>query len=712
MKSKIVSLLLGSALTLATGSLAFALDKTVKIGSLSDQSGVYADVGGTGSTLAAQMAAEDSRLTGKGWKIDILSGDHQNKPDIGTSIVRQWFDLDKVDVVVDVPNSGVALAVSGVVKEKNGVFIASGAASADLTNAQCSRNTVHWTYDTSMLTRSLGQSVARAGGDSWFFLTADYAFGAALERDTTAVIKANGGKVVGGIKHPLNISDFSSFLLQAQASRAKVIGLANAGGDTTNAIKQVAEFGIAAGGQKVVAFFTTMPDIKAMGLSAAQGVTLTESFYWDMNDETRTFSKRFAARMKNSAPPTMVQAGVYAGLMHYFKALEALGGNPHDGIKVVEKMKSMPTDDPLFGRGEIEFNGRAIHPAYVFEVKKPAESKGSWDLYKLVSTIPANQAFTPVDKSTCSLSKTAIVVADVPKDARPPANPDSIAKVTSAPDAKTDKPAQQSPVTAVAPPPVVAVAPPVSPPAVSRLETTKPAGRRVALVVGNASYKNMPALQNPKNDAVDVGRALKALNFETIVATDLDRTGMNDAISRFARTVTDADIALVYYSGHGMQYSGRNFLLPVDARLEGVADVNRFQLTPVEDLVDILGAAKGMQVIILDACRNNPVERDFKNKVASAPGGDRDASSTRGFSRIEVRSGLLVTYATTANSVASDGDGRNSPFTRAFLDNVATPDLEIRQMLYKVQGEVYSATNKRQLPEISSLYIGPDIRLK
>ncbi|MEK9280013.1 MULTISPECIES: ABC transporter substrate-binding protein [unclassified Bradyrhizobium] len=401
----IASFLLTTALTFAAAGVASAQDKTVKIGALSDQSGLYADLGGPGSTLAAQMAAEDSGLTAKGWKIDIVSGDHQNKPDIGTAIARQWFDVDKVDVIVDVPNSGVALAVNNVVKEKNGVYINSGAATSDLTNAQCSPNTVHWTYDTYMLAHTTGQALVKAGGDTWFFLTADYAFGAALERDTTAVITANGGKVVGGVKHPLNTPDFSSFLLQAQASKAKIIGLANAGGDTTNSIKQAAEFGIVKGGQKLAALLLFLTDVKAIGLETAQGLNFTETFYWDMNDQTRAFSKRFAERMKNNAPPTMVQAGVYAGLRHYFKALESLGGNPHDGAKVVEKMKSMPTQDELFGKGEIQPNGRTIHNAYLFEVKKPSESKGPWDFYKLVGTVPGDQAFTPLSESKCALLK-------------------------------------------------------------------------------------------------------------------------------------------------------------------------------------------------------------------------------------------------------------------------------------------------------------------
>jgi branched-chain amino acid transport system substrate-binding protein len=405
MKNGISALMLGTALTLASVGIAAAQDKTVKIGALSDQSGLYADLGGPGSTLAAQMAVEDSGLQAKGWKIDIISGDHQNKPDIGTTIARQWFDVDKVDVIVDVPNSGVALAVNNVVKEKNGVYINSGAATSDLTNAQCSPNTVHWTYDTYMLAHTTGQALVKAGGDTWFFLTADYAFGAALERDTTAVVTANGGKVVGGVKHPLNTSDFSSFLLQAQSSKAKIIGLANAGGDTTNSIKQAAEFGIVKGGQKLAALLLFLTDVKAIGLETAQGLNFTETFYWDMNDQTRAFSKKFSERMKNNAPPTMVQAGVYSSLIHYFKALEALGGNPHDGVKVVEKMKSIPTEDDLFGKGEIQPNGRTIHSAYLFEVKKPSESKGPWDFYKLIGSVPGDQAFTPLSESKCALLK-------------------------------------------------------------------------------------------------------------------------------------------------------------------------------------------------------------------------------------------------------------------------------------------------------------------
>src|SRR5437899_6157371 len=350
MKQKISALFLGTALALVA-SAALAQDKNVKVGVLTDNSGLYSDLGGAGSTLAAQMAIEDSGLVAKGWKVDVISADHQNKPDIATTIARQWIDVEKVDIFMDVLNSGVALAVNNVVKEKNSVMINTGAASSDLTNAQCSPNTVHWVYDTYMLANSTGQALVKAGGDTWYFLTADYAFGHALERDTAAVVTKSGGKVIGTVRHPLNTADFSSFLLQAQASKAKVIGMANAGGDTTNTIKQAAEFGIVAGGQKLAGLLLFITDVNALGLKVAQGLNFTETFYWDMNDQTRAFSKRFTERIKSNAPPTMVQAGVYAGLRHYFKSLEALGGNPHDGAKVVEKMKSMPTEDDLFGKG-------------------------------------------------------------------------------------------------------------------------------------------------------------------------------------------------------------------------------------------------------------------------------------------------------------------------------------------------------------------------
>jgi branched-chain amino acid transport system substrate-binding protein len=405
MKQQLSALLLGTALSFAAASGALAQDKTIKIGVLTDNSGLYSDLGGAGSTLAAQMAIEDSGLAGKGWKVDLISADHQNKPDIATSIARQWIDVEKVDIFMDVLNSGVGLAVNNVVKEKNSIMINTGAASSDLTNAQCSPNTIHWVYDTYMLANSTGQALVKSGGDTWYFLTADYAFGHALERDTTAVVVKSGGKVIGSVKHPLNTADFSSFLLQAQASKAKIIGMANAGGDTTNTIKQASEFGIVAGGQKLAGLLLFITDVHSLGLKVAQGLNFTETFYWDLNDGTRAFSKRFSEKMKNKAMPSMVQAGVYSGLVHYFKALEAMGGNPHDGAKVVAKMKEMPTDDALFGKGTIRVDGRKLHPAYLFEVKKPEESKGPWDYYKLIGTTPADQAFRPLSESACPLVK-------------------------------------------------------------------------------------------------------------------------------------------------------------------------------------------------------------------------------------------------------------------------------------------------------------------
>ena len=379
-------------------------DGMVKIGVMNDQSGTYADITGPGSTVAARMAVEDFGAAAKGMKVEIILADHQNKADVGANIARQWYESDKVDVIVDVPNSAVALAVNQITRDKGKAFLVSGAATSDLTGKACSPNTIHWTYDTWALANGTGNAIVKTGGDTWFFITADYAFGHALERDTEAVVLKNGGKVLGKVRHPLNTADFSSFLLQAQASKAKIIGLANAGGDTTNAIKQAAEFGIVKGGQNLAGLLVFLTDVHGLGLPTAQGLIFTESFYWDMNDQTRAFTKRFNERYKKN-PPTMVQAGVYSSLIHYFKALEALGGNPHDGAKVVAKMKEMPTDDALFGKGSIRADGRKIHPAYLFEVKKPSESKYPWDYYKLVATIPAEEAFIPLEKSACPLVK-------------------------------------------------------------------------------------------------------------------------------------------------------------------------------------------------------------------------------------------------------------------------------------------------------------------
>jgi branched-chain amino acid transport system substrate-binding protein len=369
---------------------------------LNDQSSLYADLGGQGSVVAAQMAVDDFGAAAKGWKVEILSADHQNKADIASNIARQWLDIDKVDAVLDVPNSAVALAINQIVREKDRVLLVSGAASSDLTGKSCSPNTVHWTYDTWALANGTGSAIVKTGGDTWFFLTSDYAFGHALERDTAAVVEKLGGKVLGKVRHPLNSSDFSSFLLQAQSSKAKIVGLANAGADTTNAIKQAAEFGVVAGGQSLAGLLVFLTDVHALGLQTAQGLIFTEAFYWDANDASRAFSKRFAPQYKG-VHPTMVHAGVYASVLHYLKAVEAL--NQDTGKEVVAQMKKTPTDDPLFGKGEIRQDGRHIHPMYLFEVKKPSESKGPWDYYKVRATIPADQAFRPLEDGGCELVK-------------------------------------------------------------------------------------------------------------------------------------------------------------------------------------------------------------------------------------------------------------------------------------------------------------------
>ncbi len=375
-------------------------DISVKLGILNDRSGVYADLSGQGSVIAAQMAVEDFKAADKGIKVDIVSADHQNKPDIGAGIARQWYDQDGVDAIFDVPTSSVALAVSQITKEKNKIFINSGAGSTDLTGKQCSPNTLHWTYDTYALAKGTGGAMVKRGGDSWFFITADYAFGKSLEDNTSAIVKAAGGKVLGSIKAPFPTSDFSSFLLQAQSSGAKVIGLANAGGDTVNAIKQASEFGITQGGQSLAGLLIFISDVHALGLQAAQGLVLTEAFYWDLNDNTRAWSKRFAEK-NDGKMPTMVHAGVYAGVLHYLKAIEA--AKSKDATQVMAKMKATPTDDPLFGKGEVLSNGRVIHDMYLFQVKKPEESKGPWDYYNLLATIPAKEAFLTVADSGCMM---------------------------------------------------------------------------------------------------------------------------------------------------------------------------------------------------------------------------------------------------------------------------------------------------------------------
>src|SRR5690348_1933255 len=401
MKSSLLALAIAGAFAAGTAQAQFTGNE-IKIGVLSDMSSLYTDLAGAGSVVAARMAVEDSGIEKRGIKVEIVSADHQNKPDVGSAVARRWYDSEGVDVIVDVPNSGVALAVSQITKDKNKVFLASGPGSSDLTGKACTPNTVHFTYDTWMLANGTGTAMTKQGGDTWFFITADYAFGQALERDTTAAVQKAGGKVLGGVRAPINNQDFSSFLLQAQASKAKVIGLANAGGDTTNSIKQAAEFGIVKGGQSLAGLLVFLSDVHGLGLDKAQGLVLTETFYWDLNPATRAWSKRFAS-LDGGKYPTMNHAGVYSAVLHYLKAVDA--AKTDDGTKVIAKMKEMPTDDPLFGKGRVRQDGRKIHPAYLFEVKKPAESKYPYDYYKLRATIPADQAFRPEKDGGCPLVK-------------------------------------------------------------------------------------------------------------------------------------------------------------------------------------------------------------------------------------------------------------------------------------------------------------------
>jgi branched-chain amino acid transport system substrate-binding protein len=405
MYSRLKALVAVAALCIGAGAAqAQYSDGTIKFGVLNDQSGLYSDLTGQGSVWATRKAIEDfCKSTTCHNKIEVVFADHQNKPDVGSNIVRQWYDVDKVDVVVDVPTSSVALAVNTITKEKNKVFLVSGAATSDLSGKACTPNTVHWTYDTWALANGTGNAIVKTGGDSWFFLTADYAFGHALERDTAAVVEKSGGKVVGKVRTPFPGQDFSSFLLQAQASKAKIIGLANAGGDTINSIKQASEFGIVKGGQNLAGLLVFITDVHALGLPIAQGLIFTEAWYWDANDANRAFAKEFAPANKGNMP-TMIHAGVYSSVIHYLKAVHAMKSDA-DGAAVVAKMKSMPTEDKLFGKGSIRADGRHIHPMYLFEVKSPAASKAPWDYYKLRATIPANEAFRPLADGGCPLVK-------------------------------------------------------------------------------------------------------------------------------------------------------------------------------------------------------------------------------------------------------------------------------------------------------------------
>jgi branched-chain amino acid transport system substrate-binding protein len=393
------------SLAAVTGANAEFSDGVIRIGVLNDQSGTYSDLSGQGSVWAAKKAVEDFCKANKCHdKIEIVFGDHQNKADIGAGIARRWYDVEGVDMIVDTPTTSVAKAVSQLTKEKNKVFLNSGAAASELTGAECTPNLIHWTYDTWALANGTGATIVKQGGDTWFFLTADYAFGHALERDTAAVVEKLGGKVLGKVRHPFPAQDFSSFLLQAQGSKAKVIGLANAGADTINSIKQAAEFGIVQGGQSLAGLLVFITDVHSLGLQTAQGLVFTEAWYWDTSDENRAFAKEFAAANKGNHP-TMVQAGVYSAVTHYLKAVHALGSEG-DGAKVVAKMKEMPTDDKLFGKGSVRQDGRKIHDMLLVEVKKPSESKGPWDYHKVRAVIPAAEAFRPLAEGGCPLVKT------------------------------------------------------------------------------------------------------------------------------------------------------------------------------------------------------------------------------------------------------------------------------------------------------------------
>ncbi len=402
MKYRLGKTLAAGALSLvATGALA---QTPVKIGMLSDMSGPYADFGGAGSLEAAKLAIEDYNATSKKLAVEVVSADAQNKPDVGSTIARGWFENDKVDMIVDIPTSGIALGLASLVKDKNKVMIATTAGTSDLSGKACTPNSLHWVWDTWSNSHGTTEAVVKSGGKSWFFLTADYTFGTTMEKEAGDVVKANGGTVLGSVRHPLNAKDFSSFLLQAQASKAQIIGLANGGTDTVNSIKTASEFGIVAGGQKLVGLVMFISDIHALGLKAANGLQLTTAYYWDLNDKTRAFAERFAKR-NNGKMPSMSQAGTYSATLAYLRAVEKVGG-PSDGAAVVAAMRNAGAfEDPLFGKTQVRADGRVVHDMYLVEVKKPEESKKPWDYYKIVSTIPADRAFRPLAEGNCPLAK-------------------------------------------------------------------------------------------------------------------------------------------------------------------------------------------------------------------------------------------------------------------------------------------------------------------
>jgi len=398
-----IAMVMASYISAVGTTLADPSGGIVKIGVLTDLSGPYADLSGAGSVLAAQMAVEDSGVAAKGLKVEVIAGDHKNKVDVGSALANQWYDEDGVDVIVDVPNSGVALAVSKITRERGKAFLNSGAASSDLTGKACSPNTIHWTYDTWAMGNGTGAVTVLTGGKKWFFLTADYVFGQTLERDTETAVLESRGEVVGKVRYPFPATkDFTPLLKEAMASKAQIIGLANAGGDAISAIRDGAKLGIGTTSRlQFAGLLVFITDVHTLGLDTAQGLILTESFYWDLNDRTRAWSTRFFER--HGRMPTMIHAGVYSSVLHYLKAVEALGSD--DGSKVIAKMKVTPTNDPVFGFGRIRKDGRKIHPMYLFEVKKPSESKGPWDYYKLRGIIPSDTAFRGMKEGGCSMAK-------------------------------------------------------------------------------------------------------------------------------------------------------------------------------------------------------------------------------------------------------------------------------------------------------------------
>lgn len=664
---------------------AFADDKVVRIGVLTDMFGPYADMSGANSVTATKMAVEDSGLLAKGWTIEVLSADHRNKIDVAISVAQQWIDGQHIDVIADTPNSAVALAVTNIVKEKNVVLLNSSAPSADLTGKSCTQNAISFAYDSYMLTNGPAKALVRAGGSSWFFVTANDAFGNLIEGNMSSAVAATGGEVVGAAKHVPGNADFLPLLSRAQSSRAKIIALANAGGDTTAAIRQASDFHIGNGAQKLFAPSFSISDVNTIGLNESQGIIVTESFYWDLNDKTRNWSRRFQKLSQKSTMPSMTVAGVYAGVLHYLKTLEALGGNPHDGAKVVLKMKGIPTDDPLFGQGPIRMDGRRLIPAYVFEVKKPAESRYPWDYYKPIATIAAEDAAVPLSASECPLAKLA------------PPTPIALAQPQASPAVAAQAPPPPAQAQAVAVAPVAQPAPTAPAPAAgapSAFPSSPEFGRRVALVIGNSAYKDAPALTNPTRDAAAIASTLQGLGFQSVtLQTDLGREKMIDALRNFARQAALADWAVVYFAGHGMEVGGVNYLMPVDATVETDLDMP-FAAVPLDQVLNATDRARKLRLVILDACRSNP----FANKMVRTASVSSRGVVERGFGRVEPDAGTLVVYAAKDGQTASDGSGPHSPFTSALLKNIQIPGVEVRRVLDNVRDDVQDATRQSQLP--------------